>query len=196
MDRFEETKLRIKEATDLVALIESYLPLKPRGRTLVALCPFHAENSPSFTVFRESQHFHCFGCGKTGDAFTWLMERDDLTFRVALWLTGRARDLKAGEYRFRGATTPVAVRGPAWPVATPVVAASLPSVTLTGEPGRTFQLRLNDTAAPSATPGIDGTTTITGLPWRRGKNQLCAVARNDRLVAESLACVDVYLTAP
>ncbi|MBL8623954.1 MAG: hypothetical protein JNK64_21785 [Myxococcales bacterium] len=94
------------------------------------------------------------------------------------------------------ATTPVAVRGPAWPVATPVVAASLPSVTLTGEPGRTFQLRLNDTAAPSATPGIDGTTTITGLPWRRGKNQLCAVARNDRLVAESLACVDVYLTAP
>ena len=84
MDRFEDTKLRIKEATDLVALIESYLPLKPRGRTLVALCPFHAENSPSFTVFRESQHFHCFGCGKTGDAFTWLMERDGLTFREAM----------------------------------------------------------------------------------------------------------------
>ncbi len=84
MDRFEDTKLRIKEATDLVALIESYLPLKPRGRTLVALCPFHAENSPSFTVFRESQHFHCFGCGKTGDVFTWLMERDGLTFREAM----------------------------------------------------------------------------------------------------------------
>ena len=84
MDRFEDTKLRVKEATDLVALIESYLPLKPRGRTLVALCPFHAENSPSFTVFRESQHFHCFGCGKTGDAFTWLMERDGLTFKEAM----------------------------------------------------------------------------------------------------------------
>ena len=84
MDRFEDAKLRIKEATDLVALIESYLPLKPRGRTLVALCPFHAENSPSFTVFRDTQHFHCFGCQKTGDVFTWLMERDGHTFRQAM----------------------------------------------------------------------------------------------------------------
>jgi len=83
MDRFEETKLRVKEGTDLVALIESYLPLRPRGRTLVALCPFHKENSPSFTVNRESQFFHCFGCGKSGDVFTWLMERDGLTFREA-----------------------------------------------------------------------------------------------------------------
>lgn len=84
MDRFEDAKLRIKEATDLVALIESYLPLRPRGRTLVALCPFHAENSPSFTVFRDTQHFHCFGCQKTGDVFTWLMERDGHTFRQAM----------------------------------------------------------------------------------------------------------------
>ncbi|HEB52829.1 MAG TPA: DNA primase [bacterium] len=84
MDRFEDAKLRIKEGNDLVALIEQYLPLRPRGRTLVALCPFHAENSPSFTVFRETQHFRCFGCGKTGDVFTWLMERDGLTFREAM----------------------------------------------------------------------------------------------------------------
>ena len=84
MDRFEEAKLRVKEATDLVALIESYLPLRPRGRLLVALCPFHAENSPSFTVYREEQYFRCYGCSKTGDAFTWLMERDGLTFREAM----------------------------------------------------------------------------------------------------------------
>ncbi|MBX3463081.1 MAG: DNA primase [Planctomycetes bacterium] len=84
MDRFEDTKLRIKEATDLVALIESYMPLKPRGRTLVALCPFHAESTPSFTVHREGQFYKCFGCGKSGDAFNWLMERDGLTFREAM----------------------------------------------------------------------------------------------------------------
>ena len=84
MDRFEEAKLRVKESTDLVALIEQYNPLKQRGRTLVALCPFHPENSPSFTVFRETQHFRCFGCGKTGDVFTWLMERDGLSFREAM----------------------------------------------------------------------------------------------------------------
>ena len=84
MDRFEDAKLRIKEGTDLVALIESYMPLRPRGRTLVALCPFHAESSPSFTVFRETQHYNCFGCGKHGDVFTWLMERDGLSFREAM----------------------------------------------------------------------------------------------------------------
>lgn len=88
------------------------------------------------------------------------------------------------------------VRGPAWALATPVIATTLSSVTLTGEPGRAFQIRLNDVAAPNATPGIDGTVSITGLPWRRGLNTLCAVARTDRLVAESLACIDVYLTPP
>ena len=88
------------------------------------------------------------------------------------------------------------VRGPAWALTTPVIATTLSSVTLTGEPGRAFQIRLNDVAAPNATPGIDGTVPITGLPWRRGLNTLCAVARTDRLVAESLACIDVYLTPP
>ncbi|MCB9885059.1 MAG: DNA primase [Planctomycetes bacterium] len=84
MDRFEDAKLRIKEATDLVALIESYLPLKARGRDLIALCPFHAERSPSFTVSRSGQFFYCFGCGKTGDVFSWLQEREGLSFREAM----------------------------------------------------------------------------------------------------------------
>lgn len=84
MDRFEDTKLRVKEATDIVALIESYLPLRPRGRTLVALCPFHAENSGSFYVYRDTQSYYCFGCGKYGDVFTWLMDRDGLSFREAM----------------------------------------------------------------------------------------------------------------
>ncbi len=108
MDRFEEAKLRIKEATDLVALIESYLPLRARGRTLVALCPFHVEGSPSFTVFRESQHFHCFGCGKSGDAFTWLQEREGLSFREAMEvLAERAGVSLEGVFRERRE-----VRGP------------------------------------------------------------------------------------
>ena len=84
MDRFDEAKLRIKEAIDLVALIESYLPLKPRGRMFVALCPFHAEKSPSFTVYADSQHYYCFGCGKSGDVFTFVMEREGLTFRESM----------------------------------------------------------------------------------------------------------------
>ncbi|MCA8949198.1 MAG: DNA primase [Planctomycetes bacterium] len=84
MDRYEDVKLRIKEATDLVALIESYIPLRQRGRDYMARCPFHAENTASFSVSREKQFFHCFGCGKTGDVFTWLMERDGLSFVEAM----------------------------------------------------------------------------------------------------------------
>jgi DNA primase len=103
MDRFEDAKLRIKDATDLVALIESYLPLRPRGRMLVALCPFHAENSPSFTVYRDEQFFKCYGCGKYGDAFDWLMERDGLTFREAMeQLADRAGISLEGVFRSGG----------------------------------------------------------------------------------------------
>lgn len=105
MDRFEDAKLRIKEATDLVALIESYLPLRPRGRLLVALCPFHAENSPSFTVYREEQFFRCYGCGKTGDVFTWLMERDGLSFREAMELLADRAGVSL-EGVFRGGQRP------------------------------------------------------------------------------------------
>ncbi|MEC7585189.1 MAG: DNA primase [Planctomycetota bacterium] len=84
MDRFEDAKLRVKEATDLVALIEGYMPLKSRGRLQLALCPFHAEKSPSFTVYPDSQHYHCYGCGKSGDVFTFLMDREGLSFREAM----------------------------------------------------------------------------------------------------------------
>jgi DNA primase catalytic core len=92
MDRFEDAKLRVKEATDLVALIEEYLPLKPRGRQYVALCPFHPEKTPSFYVQPDEQFYHCFGCGKSGDVFTFLQEREGLTFREAMEaLAERAR---------------------------------------------------------------------------------------------------------
>ncbi|MBK8100180.1 MAG: DNA primase [Planctomycetes bacterium] len=86
MDRFEDAKLRVKEATDLVALIETYLPLKRAGRQMVALCPFHPERTPSFYVNPQNQFFHCFGCGKSGDVFTFVMEREGLSFREAMEL--------------------------------------------------------------------------------------------------------------
>jgi DNA primase len=84
VDRFEEVKLRVKEANELVSLVEDYaLPLRRRGQTLVALCPFHREKTPSFTVFPDTQHFMCFGCQKAGDVFTFVMEREGWTFREA-----------------------------------------------------------------------------------------------------------------
>lgn len=83
MDRFEEAKAKIKDAIDLVSLVERYLPLKRAGRNMVGLCPFHAEKSPSFTVSAATQHYKCFGCGKAGDVFSFLMEREGLDFRTA-----------------------------------------------------------------------------------------------------------------
>ncbi|MEZ5965342.1 MAG: DNA primase [Planctomycetota bacterium] len=83
MDRFEEAKAKIKDAVDLVSLVERYLPLKRAGRNMVGLCPFHAEKSPSFTVNAATQHYKCFGCGKAGDVFSFLMEREGLDFRAA-----------------------------------------------------------------------------------------------------------------
>jgi DNA primase catalytic core len=86
MDRFEEAKAKIKDAVDLVGLVESYLPLKRTGRNMVGLCPFHAEKTPSFTVSPATQHYKCFGCGKAGDVFTFLMEREGIDFRTAFEL--------------------------------------------------------------------------------------------------------------
>lgn len=83
MDRFEEAKAKIKDAVDLVTLVERFLPLKRAGRNMVGLCPFHAEKSPSFTVSPATQHYKCFGCGKAGDVFSFLMEREGLDFKTA-----------------------------------------------------------------------------------------------------------------
>jgi DNA primase len=84
LDRFEDAKLRVKESADLVRVVSEYLPLRDRGQTKVGLCPFHGEKTPSFTVYPRTQHFKCYGCGKAGDVFTFLMEREGLTFREAM----------------------------------------------------------------------------------------------------------------
>ena len=74
----------IKQKIDIVNVISAYLPLKKRGRHYVANCPFHGEKTPSFLVSPELQIFKCFGCGKAGDAFTFLEEYEHITFREAL----------------------------------------------------------------------------------------------------------------
>lgn len=71
-------------ATDIVDVIGGYLELKPAGSRLKALCPFHTEKTPSFVVTRDRQMYHCFGCGKGGDAVGFLMEYEGLSFVEAL----------------------------------------------------------------------------------------------------------------
>jgi DNA primase len=75
----------IRERLDIVDLIQGYVPgLKRTGRSLKGLCPFHQEKTPSFVVFPDTQNFHCFGCGKGGDLFTFYMGVEHVEFREAL----------------------------------------------------------------------------------------------------------------
>ena len=69
---------------DIVDVIGQRVPLKPRGRSLLARCPFHEERTPSFNVNRERQFYHCFGCRASGTAITFLMEYDGLGFVEAV----------------------------------------------------------------------------------------------------------------
>ncbi len=75
---------QVREKIDIVVLISEYLPLKKMGRNFTTVCPFHNESSPSFVVSPERQIWHCFGCGKGGDAYTFLMEYENLEFIEAL----------------------------------------------------------------------------------------------------------------
>jgi DNA primase len=69
---------------DIVDLIDAHLPLKKTGANFIARCPFHTEKTPSFSVNRDKQFYHCFGCGASGNAITFLMEFNHLDFVEAI----------------------------------------------------------------------------------------------------------------
>jgi DNA primase len=69
---------------DIVDLIDSHVPLKKTGTNYVARCPFHTEKTPSFSVSRNKQFFHCFGCGASGNAIGFLMDFSHLDFVEAV----------------------------------------------------------------------------------------------------------------
>jgi DNA primase len=99
--RDREIVERVRDATDLLALVGSAVKLRKQGSAHVGLCPFHAERSPSFQVVAHRGFYHCFGCGKHGDAFAWLMEREGLTFPEALEQLARAAGIDLPKQRER-----------------------------------------------------------------------------------------------
>lgn len=74
----------IKDKIDIVDLIQEYVQLKPAGVNHKGLCPFHNEKSPSFMANRERQSWHCFGCGKGGDIFSFVQEMEGMDFVESL----------------------------------------------------------------------------------------------------------------
>ena len=96
-----ELKERIREASDIVEVVNGYVPLKRAGANFVALCPFHQEKTPSFHVNPAKQIFYCFGCHKGGDVFTFVQEYEKLSFPEALRrLAERAKIPISGESGF------------------------------------------------------------------------------------------------
>ncbi|PTY80320.1 DNA primase [Heyndrickxia sporothermodurans] len=74
----------IRQSIDIVDIIGEYVHLKKQGRNYFGLCPFHGENTPSFSVSTDKQIYHCFGCGAGGNVISFLMDIDGLSFQEAV----------------------------------------------------------------------------------------------------------------
>ncbi len=70
----------VRNSVNIVDVISQYVSLEKKGKDYIGLCPFHQEKTPSFTVNEEKQFFKCFGCGKGGNVYKFLMYKDNLTF--------------------------------------------------------------------------------------------------------------------
>jgi DNA primase len=90
----------VREKTDIVSFISEYLPLKKAGRNFKTNCPFHNEKSPSFMISPERQIWHCFGCQKGGDAFTFLMEYENMEFPEALRFLAKKAGVELKSFSF------------------------------------------------------------------------------------------------
>src|SRR4051794_22185003 len=80
MGILDDDVARVREATDIVALVSEHVALKRVGRNYAGLCPFHSEKSPSFSVSAEKGVWFCFGCNKSGDAISFIREVEHLDF--------------------------------------------------------------------------------------------------------------------
>lgn len=80
----DETVLEVKRSVDITEIVSGYIPLKRAGASYKALCPFHEEKSPSFIVTPQRQTFKCFGCGKGGDAISFVMAHENVDYPEAI----------------------------------------------------------------------------------------------------------------
>lgn len=81
----------VRSRNDIVDVISEYAGLKKAGNSYKCCCPFHSEKTPSFTVSREKQMYHCFGCGAGGNVYTFIMKYENFTFPEAIeYLAKRA----------------------------------------------------------------------------------------------------------
>ena len=93
----DEIIQRVRDHVDMIGLVGRFVTLKKSGRNYKGLCPFHNEKTPSFHVNPERQSFHCFGCQEGGNAFTFLMKMENLTFPEAVRILARESGIEVPE---------------------------------------------------------------------------------------------------
>ena len=98
----DEIIKEIADRTDIEQLIGRYVTLQRAGSRLKGLCPFHHEKTPSFTVSPDKGVFHCFGCKKGGNAFTFLMDMEKMTFPEAAEYLAKEAGISLEEYKNAG----------------------------------------------------------------------------------------------
>ena len=98
----DEIIKEIADRTDIQQLIGRYVTLQPAGSRLKGLCPFHHEKTPSFTVSPDKGVFHCFGCKKGGNAFSFLMDMEKMTFPEAAEYLAKEAGISLEEYKNAG----------------------------------------------------------------------------------------------
>ncbi len=100
---YSDIKERILASIPIESYIGQYVKLKKVGQSLIGLCPFHSEKSPSFHVTPDKGFYHCFGCGKSGNIFRFVMERESLNFPQAIELLARFANINIDKNK-RGGT--------------------------------------------------------------------------------------------
>ena len=98
----DEEKQKVRDATDLAALVGETVVLRPRGADLWGCCPFHHEKSPSFHVIPSRGLWKCFGCGKGGDCFAYVQEREHLEFPDAVRFLADRAGITLSDERYEG----------------------------------------------------------------------------------------------
>ena len=75
---------QVRDTAEIYEIVSEYVDLKQRGNNFFGLCPFHDEKTPSFSVSPDKEIFHCFGCGAGGNAITFLMDYEKISFIEAI----------------------------------------------------------------------------------------------------------------
>jgi len=73
----------IASLSDIVDIISNYIAVKKRGKSFLAVCPFHPDKNPSMSISQEKQVYHCFSCGASGNVFKFVQEYEKITFQEA-----------------------------------------------------------------------------------------------------------------